>query len=444
MTDVWAPAIDAAAFARVAAALVAGESEHLPTVLDLTVLGERRELLVGGIGGPTLASLLQRRRLSPGEGVTVVVSIARAVAALHAAGYCGADLAGDGVRFDAAGRPVLVGVEDVRETIQAGSEGRADDWRALAALAEHVGLLGQPRSGALLGAQRGALGLAFAALGAADSAEHLVQLEDALFDVAAPAPVCLDAPAGTAVAGPPRVAQQPPVSQHQTERAATRTRALHRRPSASALVEAFDAGPAALLTGPMKRLGAAAATARSRVQGRARLAVFGGAAAAALTVALVLLLPAKPSAEPGHQRPTAARSAAGPDGAAAPSAGPRGQADAPEKETPENKSRASTDEAALVAADPVAAASVLIARRDACLAGAHDALTGCLATVADGGASALDQPARPLGGLTPSLLERSGDSALIALTPKDPKTAPASALLMRTGAGWRLRQLYEN
>jgi hypothetical protein len=49
-----------------------------------------------------------------------------------------------------------------------------------------------------------------------------------------------------------------------------------------------------------------------------------------------------------------------------------------------------------------------------------------------------DDPVRVAG--SPTLVERLGDSALVALGA--PETAPASVLLMRTEAGWRFRDYY--
>jgi len=412
---------DATSFGRRAAALLAADSEHLPRVLDATVLGERRELVLEEISGPTLASVLrQRRRLPPAEAVTVVISAARATAAVHAAGFCGVSLDDRDLHFDAAGTPMLLGLNDLQETLVAGAQGPAEDWRALGALADRLGLIPHGRVAGALGTAQVALGLALANVTAAETEQSIDRLEEALFELAEPEPVRFDA---SAAAEPERA--ESPLIQHQHQH--QRRGAAHRRPSASMLIEAFDAGPSALLAGPLQRVRERLRGLLERARGRGRVMLVAGAAAALLTTGALILLQgsapgsrASATASPSPRHSTAPATATAAPGVV------------------------STADAALVADDPVAAAAVLLARRDACLLLPAEARKGCLTQVADGAASALEQPARPLAALTPSLLERSGATALVALTPKDPQTAPASALLMRTEAGWRLRQLYEN
>ncbi|HEY0247764.1 MAG TPA: hypothetical protein VGC45_05835 [Gryllotalpicola sp.] len=420
MTDVsMRPGTDASAFGRRAAALLAARSDHLPRVRDVTVLGPRRELELEAVTGPTLGGLLARRRhLATAEALTVMIGVVRAVGALHGAGYCGVDLGGDGVRFDVAGRPVVLALGPLQEVIRRGSEGPADDWRAVAALADRLGIIAHGRVGGALGPAHVGLGLALAALTAGESGQNVDRLEEALFELAEPVPVRLDAAAEPVPPGSPL--------------ATRRTGAAHRRPSASALIEAFDAGPAALLAGPLGGFRARAAALAGRVQGRGRMLVVAGAFVAALVVVAVTLLPGEASEE----RAQPAAVVAAPVGTA-PSPAPE-----PSRERASGKEPRSPGPP--IADDPVAAVSALLARRDACLPLAAPQRAVCFSEIADAQASALDMPARPLAALTPSLLERTGDSALIALTPKDAKTAPASVLLMRTEAGWKLRQLYEN
>jgi hypothetical protein len=418
MTTIDAAATDAVSFGRRAAALLAARSAHLPRVLDVTVLGERRELVVEQVPGPTLAGLLaQRRRLPAGEATTIVIGVARALAALHEAGYCGVELSEGTVRFDDAGTPMVLGLDALDELVLTGAQGPADDWRAVAALADRLGLVAHGRAAGALGPAQVGLGLALATLTAVESPQNLDRLEAALFELADPAPVQLD---GARAAEPERPASPLPERRHT---------AAHRRPSTSALVEAFDAGPAALLAGPLGAARSRAGALFGRVQGRGRVLLVAVVGAALLGVAAVLLMPSQ--AGGSGQRPVAS-----PATTASPGAGATSSAAG----TP-----APTDAAgSLTGDDPVAAASGLLARRDACLPLTGPAQQACLAGVGDGRASDLTEPARPLAGLSPSLLERTGDSALVALTPKEAGAAPASALLMRTEAGWRLRQLYEN
>ncbi|WP_022880893.1 protein kinase family protein [Gryllotalpicola ginsengisoli] len=420
MTSTMTPeATDASAFDREAAALLSADSPHLPRVLDVVALGEHRELLLEPLDGPNLDELLaRRRRLTEAEAVTVVIGVVRAVAALHAAGFAGAVV--DAVRFDSAARPVLVGTSTLVEIVAAGRTAADDDWRAVAELAVRLGLLARGRSG---GPAHTGLGLAFATLTASETTHTLDQLEEALFELAEPAPVRL-----MAAAEPP----PPPPTLAPGSRAGTRPsgrpRKAHRKPSGSALVEAFDAGPSALLAEPIGRLRERVAVAAGLLSGRGRLLVVGGLVAAVLVVAAVVLMPDEGRQAAHPSTPASGRAVSSPARASG-SASPTADADA----------------AVLRGDDPVGAATVLLDRRDACLAASDERRAACLAPLADGEASDLATPARPLAALTPSLLERTGDSALVALTPKQgTDMAPASALLMRTEAGWRLRQLYEN
>jgi hypothetical protein len=340
------------------------------------------------------------------------VSVVRAVAALHDVGFCGVVVEPGDIVFDGDARPVLQGVGAVDETILAGAEAVSGDWRAVAALADRLGLVAHGRAAGALGPAQVGLGLALANVAANETAQTVSRLEDALFELAEPEPVRLDAV--------PVVTADPPAAA--SPLAIRKRMAAHRRPSGSIVIEALDAGPAALLAGPIGALRARLRDALGRLQGRGRLLLIAGGAAVALALVGVALMPSTPRGV----RPVATGAAS------------------PRVERAATPTPTSTAAGVLMGADPVAAASVLLAARDACLTIVSGQRETCLAAVADGAATALDEPARPLAPLTPSLIERTGDSALVALTPKNAKTAPASALLMRTEAGWRLRQLYEN
>ena len=162
MTDLPALPLDAAAFGRKTAALLTARSEHLPVVADVTALGDRRRLDLDEIDGPTLSELLvHRRRITAGEAVTIVIGVARAVAALHAAGYCSAALGPDHVRLDGDGRPVLIGLDGLRETLWAGAPCGGDDWRAVGALADRLGIVAHGRAGGALAPAQVGLGVMF-------------------------------------------------------------------------------------------------------------------------------------------------------------------------------------------------------------------------------------------------------------------------------------------
>ncbi|WP_166784134.1 protein kinase domain-containing protein [Cryobacterium suzukii] len=117
----------------------------------------------------------------------------------------------------------------------------------------------------------------------------------------------------------------------------------------------------------------------------------------------------------------------------------------------------STNQAAIAGDDPVAAVLALLERRAACLATAS---LVCLVDVDQTGSAMLasdsyDARERQQGlsgrdiadysGYLPSLAERSGDLAVVALTPApgQQKNQPASILVVKGEHGWRLREIFD-
>jgi hypothetical protein len=103
--------------------------------------------------------------------------------------------------------------------------------------------------------------------------------------------------------------------------------------------------------------------------------------------------------------------------------------------------------------DPIAAAAVLLAVRDECL---RSASLLCLDGVVQPGSSAEatdraavsiiqggGEPPTPIAAPRLELVERLGDSALVSLGRAEAggagETGPASLLLMKGEAGWRIR-----
>ncbi|MHB1491089.1 MAG: protein kinase domain-containing protein, partial [Cellulomonas sp.] len=86
------------------------DNPHVARVLDVLDDGPGGPLvLVDEVAGPTLAALVNARgTVQPGEVVTVVVAMARALAALHRAGLVHGDVAPSNVVIDPAGKPVLI------------------------------------------------------------------------------------------------------------------------------------------------------------------------------------------------------------------------------------------------------------------------------------------------------------------------------------------------
>ncbi|MDJ0377657.1 protein kinase [Cryobacterium sp. PH31-L1] len=113
--------------------------------------------------------------------------------------------------------------------------------------------------------------------------------------------------------------------------------------------------------------------------------------------------------------------------------------------------------AAIAGDDPVSAVPALLVRRAACLVAAS---LVCLIDVDQTGSAILaadsyDARERQQGGsghevadytpYLPSLAERSGDLAVVALTPASvqQKSQPASVLVVKGEGGWRLREIFD-
>jgi hypothetical protein len=167
---------------------------------------------------------------------------------------------------------------------------------------------------------------------------------------------------------------------------------------------------------------------------RRRMVVAIASAATVVAIALVAVpVPAPATAPHPDPRGTEAASTTEPSNAA-PSAA---------------EASASEHDAAVTGDDPVAAAVALLERRDGCIRAAS---LLCLDGVVQPGSSAeaedrdtvraIQNGAEPPAPAEPDdvvLIERLGDSALVSLGSANAQTQPASLLLMKSEAGWRIR-----
>ncbi|WP_127793380.1 hypothetical protein [Agromyces sp. LHK192] len=105
----------------------------LPRALDaMTSEDGQTSVVVERLAGVSLAELLARRELSPGEAVTVLAPVAVAVGELASAGFALDRLPASEVRFDGTGRPRLVGTGALRALSEAVDPGeRAATVRAM-------------------------------------------------------------------------------------------------------------------------------------------------------------------------------------------------------------------------------------------------------------------------------------------------------------------------
>jgi hypothetical protein len=189
------------------------------------------------------------------------------------------------------------------------------------------------------------------------------------------------------------------------------------------------------------------------VRGRGRSLTFGALIGGAALVMMLTLVP--PATADDERRPSTESSAATPrqediaDASATDGGAPLDAAAADATETPEPP-----DEAAITTADdPVAAAIVLLERR----AGCFEALDlDCIGTVVQPGsaieaadlnaiATARDGAEPPSTRFDPATIELAAEmgAAVLVRAETTPGREPASLLMVRGEAGWRLRELFD-
>jgi hypothetical protein len=370
--------------------------------------------------GPGLATLLaERERWDAGEVVAVLRPVVEAVARLHAAGVAHAELSAAAVVVAETGG-VLVDLGHAElfapgspEAVLARLDAVARDRDAVRALAGDV-------LRRVAGSRARAAHVLADAIEEAPAAALVAALGDGLVDLAAAVPVArLDPPSHDPSAGQAQATRLVPVVRDEVtaepEAEADSTVRSQRHAAVSARV---SAGARALRA----RLDALPAA-------RRRLVVAGGAAvtAGAVLLALPTAADAQGSQPAGELRPAAA---------------------SPEVTEPAPAEHHETAiDAAIAGDDPVAAALALLERRAGCFA---ELSVLCLENVDQQGSSALTADRAAIQQLRDGdeadyatveadatrLVERLGDSALVEV---GPQTAPASLLLMRSEAGWRIR-----
>lgn len=494
---------DGAALNRQVRAMLALPPSMLVPLQDVATAPDGRLCLVmDRLAGSSLDRLLaERGRIAAGEVVTIAATITATLQALHDTGFSHQMIGSDGVRFDGDGRPVLLGLGAL-EDLPAGGAGaarRRDDLVRLASwlgsVLEHLDQRTPEASTA------GPLLKEFeAAATARPIPADLTALESALFTWA-PAAAVRGAVPGAAEADPgtPAGSIAGPITGLMTglmtgPDTASITLTRSARPAVGPdgagrdRVRPSGAGqPGLRRRRPVQRVLQQAAALRDAVRtevarwgvtwlraaswfkaswsGSSRFnAVRPGVRSRAgrpvlVGVCLAVLLSAgglsalswtgAPAASGESTEPL--DSAPDPDEARSPA-------------TQDGAPPGSTDhEATLVGDDPAAATLALLELRRRCLAaasvlcldGVDQAGSAAMAAdsyavrQADGGHDGAD--GRPgtgpveEPGYTATVQERRGNAALIVLTPAAgrPNTQPASALVIRGEAGWRLRELFD-
>ena len=416
----YAAAVPPERIEQEAEALMRAAGEHVVRLVDLALDPRGRPaLLLERIAGPSLGTLLERRRsIRPGEAVTVLAPLAATLARMHGSGVVHGGLDPATVLFTDTGSPTLVGFGDAevldveatgRARVAARTESLARDEAALRRLVLRV--LDATDAGSPAEADAAQ---ALRSLGESEAPGYPERLASAVFDLADPEPVDLDTSVRSAAALPARLAagDRAPAD----AAAAPRGIVLDALQLPEWLRRILGGAPTAVLL----RLRSAAASVRRPFW------VAGGVAAAAVTVVLLL----EPTDPPPSS--TAPSSSGLPAAQGVPSSPPS---------TPTEES--------LVGDDPAAAATALLTLRAECF---RELSVLCLDSVdqVDSSAAVADTSAiltaQESGELAPDgvivdgpaeVVERLGDTALVRITPPDAE--PASVLVIRTEAGWRIR-----
>ncbi|HEU4758210.1 MAG TPA: hypothetical protein VFS72_16170, partial [Agromyces sp.] len=429
-----------------------------PALLDVANLADGRVcLVVERLGGVSLAALIAPGDLLPGQAVTALAPVVVAARELADLGLVHVRLAAADVVVDDTGRPRLLGLGALAQLDGAGSAGeRVELLRrghaALLRLIEDVAAATRDAR-----AFDSVIRTARAALDARPFVRIEAELERALFAVAAPLPLpglpsvvhARGLPARlTPVRSVEAVPDHLPLpadpgavldvdvdrDDRRPARGRTRIADLAQLPGglAGGLAASLDRSPRAAV---LRRVA-------GWVQRRRPVLVSGGVIGAGALVALLTVVPPSGSDVPA-------------DAGVEASVGPApGSPDVPAERAgagPSSDAGIAGDAAARVADDPVDAAAALLEIRTSCLASADEE---CLAAV--------DQPGSPIEARDRALIEQGaadpmptadldaitvvadlGDAVVLAVPDVAAEREPASLLMMRSEAGWRLREWFD-
>lgn len=444
---VYGPGTDDGVIATEIEAMQHDGSGPTPALLDVATLADGRAcLVVERVGGPSLGSLLADGDLLPGQAVTALAPVVVAARTLADLGLVHTRFAATDVLIDDTGRPRLIGL---------GALARLD---AAVATSDRVGLLRGGHAALLrlieevVGSTRDpsafaeVVALARSSLDARPFVRAEVEIEQALFAAATPMPVP-GVPTDARPRGvPSRLAPIERFPDDPTREVVddardrdgrrsgwTRLAELAQLPGevADDLATSLDRDPRAVLA---RR---AAGWARRR---RGAL-LTGGLVGAGALVALLTAVP--PSAADVRAEPGTEAIAMEAQTEAAPAAESLATSAPPSP---------STEEPMVVPGDdPIAAASALLEIRATCLASAD---LDCLGAVEQPGSpieardrAAIDagegtaDPDADLDAIT--LVADLGDAVVLSVPSAGGEREPASLLMIRSEAGWRLREWFD-
>ncbi|WP_173923969.1 hypothetical protein [Agromyces sp. Marseille-P2726] len=449
---IYGPEADEASITTEVEAMSTDATGTLPRLVDVATLADGRCcIIVERIGGPSLSRLLVERTIAPGEAVTILAPIIAAVAELARQGFAHARLAASDIFLDDRGRPRLIGLGELRRMPPSAKAAERVvlhrvAHEALAELVEHVAASVSPAN-----TLDGVIALLRARLDARPFVPCEIEVERALFAAARPEPVGgmsaralaprlparVTAPHDFEAGSPADTDPQPSVGAGGRRAGLRQVLALAELPNgiSDRLADAADADHVAGLrrrmTGFLRRRGRAAAVGT----------LLGGGA-------LVLMLTLVPPATAGVERL--------PGADAAPAATPSGEASQPS--APDTSGPTAVTESieptVEVPDDPVVAARRLLEQREVCFATLD---ITCLQSVVQAGSSieardrASIQDARdgsvalePEFDLTSIEVAAEMGAAVLLRVPRTvAEREPASLLVVRGEAGWRLRELFD-
>jgi hypothetical protein len=390
-------------------ALHRAAGEHVVDLLDLSQDAVQTVLVFPRLPRGSLAELMAARAvLDAGEAVTVLAPLASCLARMHACGVAHGALTPAAVLFRGDGAPMLTGFGSASlfdaglpEVALETRPGVAEDRAALARLAHGVlSRVTGPRA-------REATRLA-TVLRDADPSDVCERLGTELFELAAARPVSFSRDDERAVVAGRVVAADPSVALGAPE------------PEVDGSGTAVTWWRAVVETGPPALVRTAVRERWAGLSPGGRKLVLGLAAGAVVAILATVMTPASP-----------------PVTSAVPAAAPSSTAEQPEGSLPDPM---------IDGDDPVAALEALLEQRDECF---EELSVLCLDAVGEQGSAALDADRSALtaildGGVAPPsisahdavLTERLGNSALLTLAAD---SDPASVLLLKGEAGWRIR-----
>jgi len=444
---VFHPETEGLSIEREVRALTTLTSGRLTSLFDVGTLSDGRTCLVlEQLTGGALSCFLEgRRNIHPGEAVTILAPVAAALAELQAIGLIHPAVSLSTILFDSSGRPVLTGLGRLQALPAAGGA-RPEALDAVhGRLAQVVrAVLDQVEGG--VPAKKAVRDLdRWCAVSTARSAARTPgELEHLLFDWAEAAPVRLGK---TGDAG----------SRPQTAGDWLR-RAVPDNPAGSEPGEAVHVAAAETLFREM--LGSLLSRARTALRrlregnpGGERKALRGqlrfrrGPLVLAVLVAVVSTGLAVTALGPGGSSVTAGAQPEAPTETAGASGIPVA--------APVETTAAASDRAAVRGDDPVAAIQALLRIRSGCLGevsvicldGVHQRQSAALAgdsytlrMIQQGGGAPQQED---LSSWKAVLEERTGDVALVTLQAPDEERQPASVLMVKGEAGWRIREIID-